>query len=46
MGILGALGSLAGATLAKMLDTVFLSKCFGAMLVFCGARTLFAKVKK
>ena len=46
MGLLGALGSLAGALLAKMLDTVLLSKCFGAMLVLCGFRTLFAKVKK
>ena len=46
MGLLGALGSLAGALLAKMLDTVVLSKCFGAMLVLCGFRTLFAKVKK
>ncbi len=46
MGILGALGALVGAMLAKMLDTVLLSKCFGAMLVLYGLRTLFAKVKK
>lgn len=45
-GALGAVGALFGALLAKNLDTVLLSKIFGGMLVLCGIRTLFAKVKK
>jgi len=45
-GALGALGSLFGAFLASRLDTQTLSKFFGGMLIFCGIRTLFAKVKK
>lgn len=45
-GALGALGSLFGAFLASKLDTQTLSKFFGGMLVLCGIRTLFAKVRK
>ncbi len=46
VGILGALGALFGSYLAHALDMELLSKCFGGMLVFVGARTLLAKVKK
>lgn len=45
-GVLGAIGSLFGAFLANRLDTVLLSKIFGGLLVLCGLRTLFSKVKK
>ncbi len=45
-GAFGALGSLCGAFLANRMDTVLLSKIFGGMLVLCGIRTLFTKVKK
>ncbi len=46
VGLLGALGALCGAFLAVRLDAVLLSKAFGALLLICGIRTLFAKVKK
>lgn len=45
-GAFGAAGSLLGAFVAEMLSTELLSKIFGALLIFCGIRALFAKVKK
>ncbi len=46
VSLFGTLGSFFGVFLAHSLDLTLLSKIFGGMLILCGARTFFRKVKK
>lgn len=46
VGILGAVGSVFGALLAKHLDSTLIQKAFGILLAASGVKTLFSRAKK